>query len=284
MVGQADRACPAGSRRGRTWTGRRCWPKIPQYKVFVDMPKEVEFYPEPLLSCWNEIESRLADQLPGAYVDPALKEPGEARRSRPQMAAQTDQILKEADLYGSLTGWTPTAGALPAARPGGPAGGGCANRWRIPLFCYVALAPVLALFFYVRIVPIGFGFLLSFYSWNLISPRKPFVGWDNYTDAARRRQLPARTHATPRSIRSRPSAQHRHRAAAGRVPVAALAAVGVLPDRLLPAGDHAAGADVDRLEVDLRLQLRRTELRPVAGRAARGAVADRSRPSRCGRW
>ncbi|MCW3473239.1 carbohydrate ABC transporter permease [Limobrevibacterium gyesilva] len=54
------------------------------------------------------------------------------------------------------------------------------RRARIPLFCYVALLPVLALFLYVRIIPIGFGFLLSFYKWNLISPRKPFVGFDNY--------------------------------------------------------------------------------------------------------
>jgi len=56
------------------------------------------------------------------------------------------------------------------------------RRWRIPLFCYTALLPVLALFFYVRIIPIGFGFMLSFYRWNLISPRKPFIGWDNYTN------------------------------------------------------------------------------------------------------
>jgi multiple sugar transport system permease protein len=54
------------------------------------------------------------------------------------------------------------------------------RRWRLALFCYVALLPVLALFAYVRIVPIGFGFLLSFYKWNLITPRKPFVGLDNY--------------------------------------------------------------------------------------------------------
>ena len=54
------------------------------------------------------------------------------------------------------------------------------RRNRITMFCYVALLPVLALFFYVRIIPIGFGFLLSFYKWNLISPRRPFVGWDNY--------------------------------------------------------------------------------------------------------
>ncbi len=54
------------------------------------------------------------------------------------------------------------------------------RRRRIILFCYVALLPVVALFFYVRIIPIGFSFLLSFYKWNLISPRRPFVGWDNY--------------------------------------------------------------------------------------------------------
>mgnify|MGYP002137141649 CR=1 FL=1 len=54
------------------------------------------------------------------------------------------------------------------------------RRRRIMLFCYVALLPIVALFFYVRIIPIGFSFLLSFYKWNLISPRRPFVGWDNY--------------------------------------------------------------------------------------------------------
>jgi multiple sugar transport system permease protein len=48
------------------------------------------------------------------------------------------------------------------------------------MFCYIALLPVLALFLYVRIIPIGFGFLLSFYKWNLIQPRKPFIGFDNY--------------------------------------------------------------------------------------------------------
>ncbi len=48
------------------------------------------------------------------------------------------------------------------------------------LFCYVALLPIVALFLYVRIIPIGFSFLLSFYKWNLISPRRPFVGFDNY--------------------------------------------------------------------------------------------------------
>jgi len=54
------------------------------------------------------------------------------------------------------------------------------DRWRLVLFCYAALAPVLALFLYVRIVPIGFGVWLSFHRWNLLSPAKPFVGWRNY--------------------------------------------------------------------------------------------------------
>ena len=48
------------------------------------------------------------------------------------------------------------------------------------MFCYIALAPVLVLFFYVRIIPIAFSVVLSFYRWNLISPRKPFVSWSNY--------------------------------------------------------------------------------------------------------
>ena len=76
--------------------------KIPQYKNFVSMPKEVEFYPEPLLSCWNEIETRLADQLPAAYVDASLKaDPKKLTDTVHKWAVQTDQILKEADLYGA---------------------------------------------------------------------------------------------------------------------------------------------------------------------------------------
>src|SRR5260221_537589 len=38
--------------------------KIPQFEVFVSTPKDVEFYVEPVLAPWDEIETRLADQLP----------------------------------------------------------------------------------------------------------------------------------------------------------------------------------------------------------------------------
>ncbi len=52
--------------------------------------------------------------------------------------------------------------------------------WRIVLFCYVALAPVLALFAYVRVVPIIWSVVISFYRWDLIRPLKPFIGLANY--------------------------------------------------------------------------------------------------------
>src|SRR3954447_6221573 len=60
------------------------------------------------------------------------------------------------------------------------AGGGRRRDWRLVVFAYSALAPVLALFAYVRVYPILRGFELSFYKWNLIGAAKPFVGWGNY--------------------------------------------------------------------------------------------------------
>ena len=76
--------------------------KIPQYQNFVAMPKEVEFYPEPLLGSWNEIETRLADQLPGAYADTSLKaDPKKLADLVHKWAMQTDQLLKDSDLYGA---------------------------------------------------------------------------------------------------------------------------------------------------------------------------------------
>src|SRR5918912_1372623 len=48
------------------------------------------------------------------------------------------------------------------------------------LFCYLMLAPVLAVFAYMRFVPIVQTFLISFYKWDLTQPIKPFIGLDNY--------------------------------------------------------------------------------------------------------
>lgn len=56
------------------------------------------------------------------------------------------------------------------------------GNWRLVLFCYIVLAPVLLLFGYVRMVPIFESFLLSFHKWGLIDPIKPFIGLDNYIE------------------------------------------------------------------------------------------------------
>jgi multiple sugar transport system permease protein len=47
-------------------------------------------------------------------------------------------------------------------------------------FCYLALAPALVLFAYVRVVPIVESVVLSFYRWDMIRPLKPFIGLRNY--------------------------------------------------------------------------------------------------------
>ena len=74
--------------------------QIPQYEVFVSPPKEQVFYLEPVLPPWDEIQTRVADALPGAYVDPALKDdPKKVADVIHRLATQTDQLLKEAGLY-----------------------------------------------------------------------------------------------------------------------------------------------------------------------------------------
>lgn len=74
---------------------------IPQYKEFVSPAPSVQFYPEPAMLAWDEIESRLADRLPAAYVDPSLQDPAKLAAFIKAAAAQTDQILKQNDLYGA---------------------------------------------------------------------------------------------------------------------------------------------------------------------------------------
>jgi multiple sugar transport system substrate-binding protein len=76
--------------------------KTPQFQVFVSPPADMEFYVEPILPPWDEIESKMADKLVAAFIDPALN--GNSAKTADaikQMARQTDQILKEAGLYGT---------------------------------------------------------------------------------------------------------------------------------------------------------------------------------------
>lgn len=76
--------------------------KIPQYQGFVSPPGDMQYYLEPVLPPWNEIQTRLADQLPAAFVDPSLNgNPAKVAETIKRWAAQTDAILKEARLYGT---------------------------------------------------------------------------------------------------------------------------------------------------------------------------------------
>lgn len=76
--------------------------ETPQFAVFVSPPKDVVFYVEPILSVWDEIETKLADRLVPAYVDPSLNNDSAKIAARiHEMAAETDGILKGAGLYGT---------------------------------------------------------------------------------------------------------------------------------------------------------------------------------------
>jgi multiple sugar transport system substrate-binding protein len=76
--------------------------KIPQFETFLSPPKGVKFYVEPVLTAFDEIETRLSDHLSAAYVDPSLNgRPQKIAQAIHAMAVQTDQILKDARLYGT---------------------------------------------------------------------------------------------------------------------------------------------------------------------------------------
>ncbi len=55
------------------------------------------------------------------------------------------------------------------------------RKW---IFAALALAPVLAIFTYVRIYPIGETLRLSLFQWNMLSRNKPFVGLQNFIELA----------------------------------------------------------------------------------------------------
>jgi multiple sugar transport system permease protein len=55
------------------------------------------------------------------------------------------------------------------------------RTWARYRFVAIVLAPVMALFLFLRVVPTAQAFLMSFFEWNLIRPASEFVGLDNYT-------------------------------------------------------------------------------------------------------
>ncbi|HEB10328.1 MAG TPA: sugar ABC transporter permease [Spirochaetales bacterium] len=48
------------------------------------------------------------------------------------------------------------------------------------LFCFYVLLPTLALYSFLRFIPIGSTIVLSFQKWNLLDAVKPFIGFNNY--------------------------------------------------------------------------------------------------------
>jgi multiple sugar transport system permease protein len=47
---------------------------------------------------------------------------------------------------------------------------------------YLFLSPGLVLFFTFTLFSLGFSLYLSFHEWNILDPRKPYVGFENYRD------------------------------------------------------------------------------------------------------
>ncbi|PYM63994.1 MAG: hypothetical protein DMD79_07350, partial [Candidatus Rokuibacteriota bacterium] len=85
---------------------------------------------------------------------------------------------------------TPTV--LTSVAPNGAPARGVRRRFRVDRltlakyrFCYLGLIPVFAIYWVVRLEPIGRTFVLSFYDWHLVRALKPFVGLDNYRELAR---------------------------------------------------------------------------------------------------
>jgi multiple sugar transport system substrate-binding protein len=75
--------------------------QIPQYAAFTNPPKDTQFFVDPAISPWNEIETKIAEQLTVAYVDPNLKDPEKLAAYIHKCAMDTDAILKDADMYGT---------------------------------------------------------------------------------------------------------------------------------------------------------------------------------------
>lgn len=56
------------------------------------------------------------------------------------------------------------------------------RTWARYRFVFIVLAPVMALFIYLRIIPTGQALLMSLFDWKLIKPADKFVGLDNYIE------------------------------------------------------------------------------------------------------
>ena len=76
--------------------------ETPQYKPFVQWDKGRAIYAEPALPVWDELESKMADRLVTAFADKSLLDnPAGIAKTMKDMAAQSDELLKKAGVYGT---------------------------------------------------------------------------------------------------------------------------------------------------------------------------------------
>jgi multiple sugar transport system substrate-binding protein len=74
----------------------------PQYKPFLVWDKGRGLYAEPAIPVWDELESKLADRLVTAFADKSLLDnPSGISKAIKDMAAQSDDLLKKAGVYGT---------------------------------------------------------------------------------------------------------------------------------------------------------------------------------------
>jgi multiple sugar transport system permease protein len=56
------------------------------------------------------------------------------------------------------------------------------RTWLRYRFVFLVLAPVMALFIYLRVIPTGQAVVMSFFKWELVKPAEEIVGLDNYSN------------------------------------------------------------------------------------------------------
>ena len=56
------------------------------------------------------------------------------------------------------------------------------RTWLRYRFVFIVLAPIMALFIYLRVIPTGQAIVMSLFDWQLIAPAKNFVGLNNYVN------------------------------------------------------------------------------------------------------
>ena len=75
--------------------------EIPQFEIFVSPPDDVVPFVDPVMPVFDEIQTRIAERLPGLFVEPSLNgDPDKVAAAIHELAELADGILKQADLYG----------------------------------------------------------------------------------------------------------------------------------------------------------------------------------------